>query len=114
MLDKTLCLYIYILLYGGAIVGLFVRAIFRERLIKAANERKKEVSELGLMNKIIKLISYIPNQVRALRELGKSITEYPDRIKRTYRHYQLMTRIVLTLILLLIVYSFIAKDLCQH
>ena len=53
MIDKTQCMYLFLLLYGGAILALFVRAFVRRRLLEYLKNKditryRQLVERLGL------------------------------------------------------------------
>ena len=112
MLEKLNCLYALIALYGGLIVALFVRALVRRRLLRDYADLKGEDLAAGIGKSIVRLLLIVPRQIRVLRELGKSIAEAPSVVRRRYNEFRLLSWIALLLVALLVVFSFVAHDIC--
>lgn len=112
MLSKLQCLYVFIFLYGGAIITLFVRAFVRRRLLKEYADLKGEHLTGKATNRLLKALLAIPQQMQALRDLGKSITATPDSVQRRYKRFQILTWIAIALVVLLVIFSTVAHKIC--
>lgn len=85
MMSNLQCLYIYILLHGGVILIIFIRAFFRSRLLKDYAEAEKENLIEQPSNVFLRLLFVIPLQIQNLRKLRRSITTFPISIQRRYK-----------------------------
>ena len=113
MLSKLQCLYVFIFLYGGTIFTLFFRALVRQRLLKDYADLKAENLTGNTTNRFLKILLTIPRQMQALRELGKSIAAAPDPVQRRYNRFQVLTWIATTLVVLLVIFSTVAHNICE-
>ena len=109
MLGKSVCLYVYIVLYGGAIISLFVRALLRRRLIKDYDASNAEDYS---KNRIINPLFYISNQIKKIRELGQTIASYSDAIQRRFWQFKIITWMTIIVIVLLVIFSLVAQIIC--
>ena len=112
MISKSLCLYGYILLYGGAIFTLFVRALLRRRLLREIAKHPGARGAGGNENWLKRMLLALPRDVAALRGLGKSIGEAPEPVRKRYRRFRALGWIAGTLIALLIAFSVTAHRFC--
>jgi hypothetical protein len=112
MIDKTLCLYIYLLLYGGAILALFVRAFARRKLLEYCESLSETPEAHASGGPIERLLLAIPRQTGALRRLGKGIGSAPGAVQARYARFRILTGIAVALIAILVVFSFGAHRLC--
>jgi hypothetical protein len=112
MIGKWHCLYIVIFLYGGAIIVLFVRAFVRRTLLKDHDENTGTRTR-SATNKLSSILLAIPHQIKALRELGQSLTDMPTDVQRRYRLLQLLTWMATIFLILLIAYSIVAHKICE-
>jgi len=113
MIDKTACLVVYVLLYGGAIVALFARAFARRRLLEYCRAVAGPAHSARTENRLRSLLLTIPRDIAALRELRKVNPEARGKIARTYRTFWLLTWIAVILIVCLVLFSFVAHRICQ-
>ena len=111
MVDKFICMYFGIIIYGGAIVTLFVRALLRRRLLKDHDDLIGTRTRVAACN-LSSIFSAIPNQTRALRELSTSLPVASDDIQRRYRRFTRLSWVSTVFIFLLIVFSIIAHEIC--
>lgn len=113
MITKTICLYVYLFLYGGAIFALFVRAFFKRKLL----EDSKNIGGPNRFgkneNKLQRVLLSLPRQSRRLRELGKSIDGAPATVHRRYIRFRILSWIAFSLIVLLVVFSLTAYKICE-
>jgi len=114
MISKLHCLYIYLLLYGGTMLALFVRAFFRRRLLE--DYRSLHGAPCAGQNESLlrRVLLAVPRQVSTLRKLGKSLDATPATVRRRYRRFQVFTWIAVVLLVLLIVFSFTAHKICGN
>jgi len=112
MISKVTCLYIYLLLYGGTILALFVRAFVRRRLLEEHRSlfgapRSNENESL-----LARVVLAVPRQTAALRTLGKSLEAVPATVNSRYKRFQVLTWIAVALLVLHVVFSFTAHKVC--
>jgi len=112
MISKAYCLYIYLLLYGGTILALFVRALFRRRLLDDYGSLHGVPHADQGESLPRRLLLAVPRQISTLRKLGKSLDATPAPVRRRYRRFQVFTWIAVVLLVLLIVFSFTAHRIC--
>jgi hypothetical protein len=112
MIDKTQCMYVFLLLYGGAILALFVRAFVRRRLLEYCESLAETPAARSAGGRIERLLLAIPRQTAALRGLGKTLDSAPGDVQSRYRRFRAISGIALTLVALLIVFSFTAHRVC--
>lgn len=112
MLGKTQCLYVFVFLYGGVIVTLFYRAFVRRRLVKDYEELKGEDIGAGISNRLLKPLIIIPRQMQAISCLRKSITEASEPVQSRYKLFQMLTWVAVALLVLLVIFSFVAHRVC--
>jgi hypothetical protein len=112
MLGKSQCLYVFICLYGGIIIVLFIRAFFRRRLLKDYEDLKGVDFTAGITNRFLKPLHVVSRQVQALGLLRKSIAEASDQVQQRYKHFRMLTLIAYILLVLLIIFSFVAHKVC--
>jgi len=112
MIDKDQCLYLFLLLYGGAILALFVRAFVRRRLLEYC-ESQLETSAAGSPGgRIKRVLLAIPRQSAALRRLGKALGSAPDAVQSRYKRFRILSGIAVVLVAILVVFSFTAHRIC--
>lgn len=112
MVSKSLCLYVFILLYGGAIGVLFVRAILRRRLLRETARSPgagRPATDEGWMTR---LLLAVPRDISNLRAIGKSIAAAPENVRKRYQSVRLLGWIAVALVALLIVFSATAHRFC--
>jgi len=112
MISKTPCLYLFLVLYGGAIIAIFIRAFPRRRLLAEYEKLHSAPSAAVPESTARRMLLAIPRQTRALHELGKTINDAPAIVRRRYRLFQILNWISLILIVLLVAFSFTAHRLC--
>ena len=113
MIAKMQCLYVFVLLYGGAILAVFVRAFPRRRLL-AEHEKLLAGQPHGEPESTVKrLLLAIPRQSRALKKMGESIGSAPATVRHQYRLFQILNWIALILIVLLVIFSVGAHRVCE-
>ncbi len=112
ILGKSQCLYIFVLLYGGSIIALFLRALIRRKLLKDYMSLKGERILAKTNIKLLSFLLTIPKQIQSLRELRNMIVDAPDSVQRRYNYFQGLTWIVITLIVLLVIFSTQAYKMC--
>jgi hypothetical protein len=112
MISKTQCLYLFLLLYGGTLLALFVRAFVRRRLL-ADHEKLlgtwKPATHEGLLQRALMAV---PRQSAALRSLGKTLDSAPTRVQLRYRRFRVLTWTAVALLILLVTFSFGAHRVC--
>jgi hypothetical protein len=112
MISKSLCLYVYVLLYGGAIGVMFVRAVLRRRLLRESARsrgvRQPATGEGWLRRALLAL----PRDIGDLRALGKSIAAAPENVRKRYQSVRMLGWIAIALVALLIVFSATAHRFC--
>lgn len=111
-LANSQCLYVFVILYGGIILTLFFRAFDRKRLLSDYVRLKGEPPTAGVPNRIIRAFLTVPRQMQALRQLGKSISEVSNSVRRRYRRFRMLTFIAIILIVLLGIFSIVAHKIC--
>jgi hypothetical protein len=112
MISKAHCLYLFLLLYGGAIIAIFIRAFPRRRLLEDHQKLQAGQFTVAPESEARKILLTIPRQTRALRELGKTIDNAPAIVRRRYRLFQVLNWVAIVLIVLLVVFSFTAHRVC--
>lgn len=110
-LSKSLCLYVFIFLYGGAIITLFIRAFLRKSLLKDYVDLKGE--HVKSANRFLQALLAIPNKMKVLINLGKSVDTASDVIQRRFKYFQLLTWVAVMLIILLVIFSAVAHRICE-
>lgn len=113
MIAKTQCLYVFLLLYGGAILTVFIRAFIRRSLLEEYETQKKPQYSGKTEGRLQKFVFSVPRQIMALRDLGKSIGSMPVLVQRRHRRFRILTWIAIGLIVLLVVFSFGAHRVCE-
>ena len=112
MISKLQCLYVFLLLYGGAIIAIFVRAFPRRRLLadhaRLLGSRQAGASE-GLA---LRMLLSIPRQSMALSQLGRSIGSAPIEVQRRHRWFRMLTWLSIALVMLLVMFSLGAHKVC--
>jgi len=112
MIDKTLCLYAYLLLYGGAILTLFARAFVRRSLLEYCESLPETPDANASGGRLERVFLAIPRQAGMLRELGKSIRSAPDPVQVKHRIFRILSAVALALVTGLVIFSFTAHRLC--
>ena len=112
MIDKTLCLYIYLLLYGGAILALFARAYVRRSLLEYCESLTKTPDARASGGRLERLLLAIPRQTGTLRKLSKSIESAPDPVRVKHRTFRILSAIAIALVIGLVMFSFTAHRVC--
>ena len=112
MISKVQCLYVYLLLYGGTILALFVRAFVRRRLLE--DYQSLHGLPYGDPNESLlrRVLLAVPHQTGALRNLGKSLDAMPATVRKRYRRFQILTWIAVVLLVFLVAFSFTAHKVC--
>jgi hypothetical protein len=113
MISKVHCLYVFLLLYGGAIVAIFIRAFPRRRLLAEIEEQQAGQPTGEPESAPKRLLLAVPRQSRALRKLGRSIGDAPAALRRRYRLFQALSWIAIALIVMLVVFSLLAHRICE-
>lgn len=113
MIGKTECLVVYVLLYGGAIIALFIRAFARRRLLKYCHAQRDVPDCAGSESRLRKLLLTVPRDAAALRELRTLIADSPGQVRRTYHSFQVLTWVCVILIVCLVFFSIGAHRVCQ-
>jgi len=111
MIGKLQCLYIYIFLYGGVIIVIFMRAFFRRKLMNdyiRINMGKESSIYSGNLNPF----SILLKQRKVLRWFNKRILDLPDAVQSRYRRFRMLTTITLIFLFFLLVFSFVAHNMC--
>jgi len=111
MIGKLQCLYIYIFLYVGVIILIFMRSFLRRKLMKDyANINMDEKSRIygGNLNPF----SILLRQRKALQWFNKRMTDLPDVVQRRYRRFRILTMITLMILFFLLAFSFVAHNIC--
>ena len=112
MISKAQCLYLFLALYGGAIIAIFIRAFPRRRLLAEYEKLHAGQSTVVPESAARRILLAIPRQTSALRELGKTIDNAPTTVRRRYRLFQILNWVAIILIVLLVVFSFTAHRIC--
>ena len=112
MISKTPCLYLFLALYGGAIIAIFIRAFPRRRLLAECEKLRAAPSTAAPESTARRMLLAIPRQTRALHQLGKTLHDAPTTVRRRYRWFQILNWISIVLIVLLVVFSFAAHKVC--
>jgi len=114
MIGKTECLFVYVLLYAGAIIALFVRAFARRRLLEYCRAAKRGAADsAGTESRLVGLLLSIPRDTAALRGLHTTISGAPGEVRRTYRSFRLLTWAAVILVVCLVFFSIGAQRICQ-
>ena len=113
MITKSFCLYVYLFLYGGAIFALFVRAIFKRRLLEDYRNVSRAHQPGEDEHVLLRMLFSLPRQFQSLRALGKSIEETPACVQRRYVRFRVFNWIAIFLIILLVVFSLTAYKICE-
>jgi len=114
MIGKTECLLVYLLLYAGAVIALFVRAFARRRLLEYCRTVKEDAADFARAeSRLRSLMLSIPRATAALRGLRTSISDAPGEVRRTYRSFRLLTWAAVVLIVCLVFFSIGAHRICQ-
>jgi len=113
MITKTFCLYVYLFLYGGAILALFVRAIFKRRLLEDYRNVSRAHQPGEDENVLLRMLFSLPRQFQSLRDLGRAIDEAPASVQRRYIRFRIFNWIAISLIVLLVVFSLTAYKICE-
>ena len=112
MISKVQCLYVFLVLYGGAIIAIFVRAFPRRRLL-ADHARLLGDDTAGASESFARrLLLAIPRDSMALKDLGRSISQLPPEVQRRYLRFRVLTWVSILLIALLVFFSFAAQRIC--
>ena len=112
MISKLQCLYVFLLLYGGAIIAIFVRAFPRRRLL-ADHARLLGSRQVGPSESLARrMLLSIPRQSMALSELGRSIGRAPIEVQRRHRWFRMLTWLSIALIVLLVIFSLATHKVC--
>jgi hypothetical protein len=112
MIDKTQCLAVFLLLYGGAILALFVRAVVRRRLLEYCDSQLQSPGAGASGGLIRRVALAIPRQFSALRGLGQSIGKAPTPVRAQYKRFRILTAAAVTLIACIIIFSLGAHKVC--
>lgn len=112
MIDKTLCLYVYLLLYGGAILALFARAYVRRSLLAYCEVLPETPGANASGGRLARLFLAIPRQTGMLRRLGKSVGSAPQPIQAKHRIFRILTAVAWALVIGLVTFSFSAHRVC--
>jgi hypothetical protein len=113
MITKSFCLYVYLFLYGGAILTLFVRAIFKRRLLEDYRNVSRAHQPGGNEHVLLRMLFSLPRQFQSLRDLGRAIDEAPASVQRRYIRFRIFNWIAISLIVLLVVFSLTAYKICE-
>jgi len=112
MIDKDQCLYLFLLLYGGAILALFVRAFVRRRLLEYCDSQRETPGARASGGLIGRTILAIPRQVGALRGLGQSIESAPATVQLQHRRFRILTGVAVALVACVVIFSLGAHKVC--
>ena len=112
MIDKTLCLYAYLLLYGGAILALFARAYVRRSLLKYCEGLPETPCANSSGGRLARLFLAIPRQTGMLRKLGKSVGNAPEPVQAKHRVFRILTMLAWAVIIGLVIFSLTAHRVC--
>ena len=112
MISKSLCLYIYVLLYGGAIGVLFVRAVMRRRLLRESAGSSGAHLPGTDESWMTRMLLALPRDISTLRAIGKSIAAAPANVRKRYQRVRILGWIAIALVALLIVFSATAQRFC--
>lgn len=112
-ISKLQCLYVFLILYGGAIIAIFLRAFPRRRLLADHDELLGGRHAAGASESPARrFLLALPRQSMALKDLGRSIGNAPPAVQSRYRRFQVLTWICFLLIALLVVFSLMAHKVC--
>ena len=112
MISKVHCLYIYLLLYGGTVLALFIRAFLRRRLLEDYQGLHGAPDSDQNENLLHRALLVVPRQTGQLRNLGKSLDALPATVHDRYRRFRVLTWITVVMLGLLVVFSFTAHKVC--
>jgi hypothetical protein len=112
MIDKTQCLYVYLLLYGGAILALFARAYVRRSLLEYCERLPETPGDHESGSRLARLFLAISRQTGMLRKLGKSVGNAPEPVRAKHRAFRILTVLAWALIIGLVIFSFTAHRVC--
>lgn len=112
MIDKTQCLYVYLLLYGGAILALFARAYLRRSLLEYCESLPDTQDARASGSRLERLLLAIPRQTGMLRKLGKSVGNAPQPVQAKHRSFRILSAFAWALIIGLVIFSFTAHRVC--
>jgi len=112
MIDKTECLYFYLLLYGGAILALFARAYVRRGLLEYCESLPETPDANASGSRLARLFLAIPRQTGMLWKLGKSVGNAPEPVRAKHRVFRTLTVLAWALVIGLVVFSFTAHRVC--
>lgn len=112
MISKAQCLYVFLALYGGAIIAIFVRAFPRRRLLADHRRLLGSYTASPSENLARRLLLAIPRDSLALKDLGRSFKSLPLEVQRRYRRFRALTWVSFLMIALLVIFSFAAHRVC--
>ncbi len=112
MIDKDHCLYLVLLLYGAAILALFVRAFVRRRLLEYCDGQLESPGARPSGSLISRMVLAIPRQFSALRGLGRSIENAPAAVQLQHRHFRILTGVAVFLVACVVIFSMGAHKVC--
>ncbi len=110
MMGKTECLFVYVLLYAGTIIALFVRTFARNRLLEYCHAK---AGATRTESRLRSFLLAIPRDITTLRELRTAISDAPGQVRRTYRTFRLLSWTAVILIVCLVFFSIGAHRICQ-
>ena len=114
MIGKTECLFVYVLLYTGAIIALFARAFARRSLLEYCRADTVGTAEsAGTEGRLRRLLLSMPRDAATLRGLRTAISDAPGQVRRTYRSFRLLTWAAVILIGCLVFFAIGAHRICQ-
>jgi heme exporter protein D len=113
MIPKLQCLYVFLVLYGGAILAIFIRAFPRRRLLAEIDKQRTRQAKGEPESRARRLLLAIPRQSRALKDLGNSIGNAPAAVQRQHRLFRTLNGITIALVVLLVVFSLVAHRVCE-
>lgn len=112
MLDKTICLYVFIFLYGGLIISLFVRALIRKQLIKKYENLNKDGFSKKDQNIISTGIFALTRNLQITKKLKATINKAPIGLQKKYQYFQFLSVTSIILLALVLVFAFWAYKIC--
>jgi hypothetical protein len=111
-MSKWWCLYFYIALLVGVWVLLFVRALARQKLLKAAIPFLEHGDLRDEWAATYHGARRIFGETRRLRLIQRSLSTLPAELKKSHARFVFMSRAVVSLIALLVLLAFFAYRVC--
>jgi len=112
MIDKDQCLYLFLLLYGGAILALFVRAFVRRRLLEYCESQLETPGAQASGGLIGRLVMAIPREFTTLRGLARSIDNAPASVQAQHKRFRILTGAAMVLVACVVIFSLGAHKVC--